>query len=230
VILHALSPPEIVHIARVSGLDIDETLQRLRAAGIHSIPGGGAEILVDEIRQAVSPAKGTAADWLDVTRIAHRLGLRSTATMVYGMTETLEQRVEHLLRIRELQDETSGFTAFIPWSFSAEGTALGHTLAERPDWRPATGADYLRIVAVARLVLDNIDHLQASWVTQGPKIAQIALRYGVDDFGSTMMEENVVRAAGTAFRMPIEEIERVIRDAGFVPRRRNTRYERLDPA
>jgi cyclic dehypoxanthinyl futalosine synthase len=227
VILHALSPPEIRHIARISRLSVPETLARLRAAGLHSLPGGGAEILVDEVRRAVSPHKGTPAQWLDVMREAHRQGIRSTATMMYGAIETLEQRMEHLLRIRALQDETGGFRAFIPWSFQPNRSPLGEELKARPDWQPATACDYLRTVAVARLVLDNIDNIQGSWVTQGIQIAQISLRYGVNDFGSTMMEENVVSAAGTRFDVQVREIERNIRAAGFEPRRRNTRYELL---
>ena len=218
--LHALSPTEILHIAQLAGLSIEETIRRLRAAGLDSIPGGGGEILVDEVREAISPRKDKADEWLGVMRTAHQLGMRTTATMMYGSIETPQQRVEHLLRLRELQDETGGFTAFIPWSFQPHGTRLGG--------HKATGYDYLRTVAISRLVLDNIENIQASWVTQGAKIAQISLRYGVNDFGSTMLEENVVKAAGTSFVMSIEEIERQIREAGYEPRRRNTLYELID--
>lgn len=214
--LHALSPTEILHIAKGSNVGVEETLSRLRAAGLDTIPGGGGEILVDEVRQAISPRKDKADEWLGVMRAAHGLGMRTTATMMYGSVETPAQRVEHLLRIRELQDETGGFTAFIPWSFQPHGTQVPA--------RKATGYDYLRTVAVSRLVLDNIENIQASWVTQGAKIAQISLRFGVNDFGSTMFEENVVRAAGTSFAMSVEEIQRQIREAGYEPRQRDTLY------
>jgi cyclic dehypoxanthinyl futalosine synthase len=214
--LHALSPTEILHIARISGLTVEQTITRLRAAGLDTIPGGGGEILVDEVRRAVSPRKDTTDEWLGVMRAAHNLGMRTTATMMYGSIETPAQRIEHLLRIRDLQDDTGGFTAFIPWSFQPHGTPMGGARA--------TGYDYLRTVAVARLVLDNVENIQASWVTQGPKIAQISLRFGVNDFGSTMFEEHVVRAAGTSFVMSIEEIERQIRQAGYQPLRRDTLY------
>lgn len=227
VILHALSPTEIIYIAKISKLNLEETLARLKAAGLHSIPGGGAEMLVDEVRQIIAPLKDKADEWLEVMRVAHRLGIRSTVTMMYGTVETLEQRMEHLMKVRELQDEGKGLTAFILWSFSPNGTPLGEELMRSGKWRKATGYDYLRSAAVSRLILDNVDNVQASWVTQGTKIAQISLRYGVNDFGSTMMEENVVSAAGTRFDVQIQEIERCIREAGYVPRRRNTRYELL---
>jgi cyclic dehypoxanthinyl futalosine synthase len=222
--IHSFSATEILYIAHISHLSINETLRRLRQAGLDSLPGAGAEILDDDVRLDIAFRKDTTEQWLDVHRTAHRLGMRSTATMMYGSYETVEQRVNHLRRIRELQDETGGFTAFIAWSFQPNGTALA------ADTRcnaliKATGYDYLRTVAVARLYLDNIENLQASWVTQGPKIAQISLKYGVNDFGSTMMEENVVSAAGTKFVMPIPEIERLIHEAGYELRRRNTRYE-----
>lgn len=219
VILHAFSPAELIYIARISKLPLADTLVRLREAGLDSVPGGGAEILTDRVRQAISPLKDTAAEWLDCMRTAHSVGLRTTATMMYGSVDTWEDRLEHLLKVRALQDETGGFTAFIPWSFQPDGTDL-------PGER-ASAFDYLRTVAVSRLILDNIPHLQASWVTQGPKVAQIALRYGLDDFGSTMMEENVVSAAGCAFTMPVEEIERLIRSAGYTPMRRTTQYRRI---
>ncbi len=215
--LHALSPPEVLHLARVSRLSVREVLERLKAAGLDSLPGGGAELLVDSVRERVSPRKARAEEWLGVMREAHYLGIPTTATMVYGFGESAEERVEHLLKIRELQDETGGFTAFIAWSFQPEGTAIGG--------RRASGYEYLRVVATARLILDNIPHIQASWLTQGPKIGQAALHFGVDDFGSTVLEENVITAPGARFLIPLEELERLIRAAGYEPRRRNTRYE-----
>jgi len=217
--LHALSATEIRWIARVSGISVEEALSRLRAAGLNTIPGA-SEMLVDEVRRQVSPLKETADEWIGLMRTAHRMGIRTSATMMYGSVETLEQRIEHLLRVRALQDETGGFTAFIPWPFQPDGTRL--------PLRKTGAFDYLRTVAVSRLMLDNVDNIQASWVTQGPKIAQVSLRYGVNDFGSTMMEENVVRAAGTCFLMPIEEIRRLIRDAGYEPRLRDTLYRLLE--
>ncbi|HIE52278.1 MAG TPA: dehypoxanthine futalosine cyclase [Armatimonadetes bacterium] len=227
--LHALSATEIFYLARLSRLPLEETIRRLHAAGLDSIPGGGAEILVEEVRRQISPRKETPEQWLEVHRIAHQLGLNTTATMMYGSVETLEHRIEHLLRLRALQDESLAagrgqFTAFIPWSFQPRGTAL----ATRRPLKKTRGVDYLRTVAVARLLLDNIENLQASYVTQGPKIAQIGLKFGLNDFGSTMMEENVVRAAGTNFLLPVEELKRLIREAGYEPRRRNTRYELLE--
>ncbi|MDW8206527.1 MAG: cyclic dehypoxanthinyl futalosine synthase, partial [Chloroherpetonaceae bacterium] len=202
VILHAFSPAELIYIARISKLSLAEMFARLKRAGLDSVPGGGAEILTDRVRETISPYKDTADAWLNCMREAHRAGIRSTVTMMYGSVDTIEDRVEHLIRARALQDETGGFTAFIPWSFQPDGTEL-------PGIERASAFDYLRTVAVSRLMLDNIPHMQASWVTQGPKIAQIALRYGLNDFGSTMMEENVVSSAGCAFTMPIEEIERL---------------------
>jgi cyclic dehypoxanthinyl futalosine synthase len=219
VILHAFSPAELIYLARISKLPLDETLRRLKAAGLDSIPGGGAEILTDRVREQIAPYKDTAEEWLDCMRTAHKVGLRTTVTMMYGSVDTWEDRLEHLLKTRALQDETGGCTAFIPWSFQPDGTELG---GER-----ASAFDYLRTVAVSRLMLDNIPHMQASWVTQGPKVAQVALRYGLDDFGSTMMEENVVSSAGCAFTMPIEEMERLIREAGYLPMRRTTQYRHL---
>ena len=221
VINHAFSPAELIYIAKISKLSLAEMFARLKAAGLDSVPGGGAEILTDRVRETISPFKDTAEEWLNCMREAHKAGLRSTVTMMYGSADTLEDRVEHLVKSRELQDETGGFTAFIPWSFQPDGTEL--------DYERASAFDYLRTVAVARLMLDNIPHMQASWVTQGPKVAQIALRYGLNDFGSTMMEENVVSSAGCAFTMPIEEMERLIQEAGYTPMRRTTQY-RLLPA
>ncbi len=219
VILHAFSPAELIYIAKISKLSLAEMFQRLKAAGLDSVPGGGAEILTDRVRESISPYKDTAEEWLECMREAHRAGLRTTVTMMYGSVDTMEDRVEHLIKSRELQDETGGFTAFIPWSFQPDGTEL--------EGERASAFDYLRTVAVSRLMLDNIPHMQASWVTQGPKVAQVALRYGLNDFGSTMMEENVVSSAGCAFTMPIEEMERLISEAGYEPMRRTTQYQLL---
>ncbi len=218
--LHALSPPEVVHISRLSRLPVPAVIDRVVAAGLDSIPGGGAEILVDRVRRLLNCySKATADEWLDVMRHAHRAGLRTTATMMYGTVETPEERVEHLLRLRELQDETGGFTAFIAWSYQPEHTELGGA--------EATGVEYLRTLALARLVLDNFDNLQASWVTQGGKVGQLSLAYGANDMGSVMIEENVVRAAGASYCMDEIEIVRNIENAGFVPKRRNMHYEIL---
>ncbi len=219
IILHAFSPAELIYIAKISSLSLAEMFARLKAAGLDSVPGGGAEILTDRVRETISPYKDTADEWLECMREAHKAGLRSTVTMMYGSVDTYEDRIEHLVRSRELQDETGGFTAFIPWSFQPDGTEL--------EGERASAFDYLRTVAVSRLMLDNIPHMQASWVTQGPKIAQIALKYGLNDFGSTMMEENVVSSAGCAFTMPIEEMERLIEVAGYQPMRRTTQYQLL---
>ena len=216
--LHALSPPEIIHLSRLSRLPVPQVLERLIAAGLDSVPGGGAEILVDRVRKLLNCYnKATADEWLDVMRHAHRAGLRTTATMMYGTVETLEERLEHLFRLRELQDETGGFTAFITWSYQPQHTELGGA--------EATGVEYLRTLAVARLVLDNFDNLQASWVTQGGKVGQLSLAFGANDMGSVMIEENVVRAAGAAYCMDEIEIVRNIENAGFVAKRRNMHYE-----
>jgi cyclic dehypoxanthinyl futalosine synthase len=221
--LHALSPPEVIHLSRLSRLPVPQVIDRLIDAGLDSIPGGGAEILVDRVRKALNCySKATADEWLDVMRHAHRAGLRTTATMMYGTVETDEERLEHLFRLRALQDETGGFTAFIAWSYQPEHTELGGG--------EATGMDYLRTLATARLVLDNFDNLQASWVTQGGKVGQLSLAYGANDMGSVMIEENVVRAAGAAYCMDEIEIVRNIENAGFIPKRRNMHYEILgDP-
>jgi len=218
--LHSLSAPEISYLSKRSDLSIRETLQRLIAAGLDSLPGGGAEILEDQVRQQVSPNKVSADGWFEVMETAHELGLRTTATMVYGLGETTAQRVEHLIRVRELQDRTNGFTAFIPWSFQPG----------RTQWpgRPATGADYLRVVVLARLVLDNVPHLQAGWVTEGPDLAQLALSFGADDFGGVLMEERVVRATGLSHTMTPQQVVSLIREAGFVPAQRTTQYEVLE--
>ena len=225
--LHALSPPEVLHIAKMNNLTTPQVIERLVAAGLDSIPGGGAEILVDRVRKLLNCyGKATADEWLRVMGEAHRAGLRTTATMMYGTVETDEERLEHMLRLRALQDETGGFTAFITWSFQPDHTELGsaHDLSE------ATGIDYLRTLAMARIVLDNFDNLQASWVTQGGKVGQLSLAYGANDMGSVMIEENVVRAAGAAYCMDEVEIVVNIEDAGFTAKRRNMHYEVLgDP-
>ena len=214
--VHGFSPPEIVFLSHQTGLSLTQVLERLVSAGLNSIPGGGAEILVDRVRSALSPRKCTAAQWLEVMAAAHRLGLATTATMMFGHLETLAERTEHLLKIRDLQDETRGFTAFIPWSFQPGGTALGGETAG--SW------EYLKTLAVSRLVLDNVPNLQVSWVTQGAKIAQIALSFGANDFGSTMLEENVVAATGVTFRLSETEIRRLITSAGYEPRIRDHGY------
>jgi len=222
--LHALSPPELVHIAGRSGLGVGETIERLKEAGLGSVPGGGAEILSEGVRSRLSPHKCSADDWIAVMREAHSRGLRTTATMMFGSLETPRDRVEHLLRVRALQDETGGFTAFIPWTFQPAHTELeGRT----PDGSNAGAADYLRTLAAARLLLDNVPNIQASWVTQGAKVAQVALAFGANDFGSTMIEENVVAAAGVDYRISEAEIIRHIADAGFRPRRRDVLYRDL---
>lgn len=218
--LHALSPPEVIHLSRLAQLPVPEVLARLIAAGLDSVPGGGAEILVDRVRKLLHCyGKASADEWLDVMRHAHRAGLRTTATMMYGTVETDEERLEHLLRLRALQDETGGFTAFITWSYQPDHTELSG--------REATGIDYLRTLALSRLVLDNFDNLQASWVTQGGKVGQLSLAYGANDMGSVMIEENVVRAAGASYCMDELEIVRNIEDAGFAAKRRNMHYELL---
>jgi cyclic dehypoxanthinyl futalosine synthase len=221
--LHALSPPEVIHISRLSQLPVPEVIERLVAAGLDSIPGGGAEILVDRVRKLLNCyGKASASEWLDVMRHAHRAGLRTTATMMYGHVERVDERIEHLVRLRELQDETGGFTAFITWSYQPEHTELGGD--------EATGLEYLRMLALSRIVLDNFPSLQASWVTQGGKVGQLSLAFGANDMGSVMIEENVVRAAGASYCMDEVEIVRNIEDAGFVPKRRNMHYEILgDP-
>jgi len=225
--LHALSPPEVIHLSRLSQLPVPAIIDRLIAAGLDSIPGGGAEILVDRVRKQLHCyGKATSDEWLDVMRHAHRAGLRTTATMMYGTVETDAERIEHMVRLRDLQDETGGFTAFITWSFQPDHTELGveHQITE------ATGVDYLRTLAMARIVLDNFDNLQASWVTQGGKVGQLSLAYGANDMGSVMIEENVVRAAGASYCMDELEIVRNIEDAGFRAKRRSMHYDVLgDP-
>jgi cyclic dehypoxanthinyl futalosine synthase len=221
--LHALSPPEVLHISRLNQVPVPTVIERLVTAGLDSIPGGGAEILVDRVRKRLNCyTKASADEWIDVMREAHRAGLRTTATMMYGTVETDEERMEHLLRLRALQDETGGFTAFITWSYQPEHTEYGG--------HEATGVEYLRTLALSRIVLDNFDNLQASWVTQGGKVGQLSLFYGANDMGSVMIEENVVRAAGASYCMDELEIVSNVEDAGFAPKRRNMHYEILgDP-
>jgi cyclic dehypoxanthinyl futalosine synthase len=215
--IHGLSPAEVHHICRVSNLSVEEALRRLMAAGLDSIPGGGAEVLSDRVRNIIGIAKGSTAEWLEVMEAAHRLGMRTTATMMFGHVETLEERVDHLLHLRDLQDRTGGFTAFIAWTFQPENTAMAGD--------EATSFQYLRTLAVARVMLDNFPNVQASWVTQGGKIGQVSLRFGANDFGSLMIEENVVSAAGAHFRLTEAEIARSIQAAGFAPKRRTMQYE-----
>jgi cyclic dehypoxanthinyl futalosine synthase len=221
--LHALSPPEVIHISRLTQIPVPAVIERLVAAGLDSIPGGGAEILVDRVRQLLHCyGKASADEWIDVMRHAHRAGLRTTATMMYGTVETDAERIEHLMRLRDLQDETGGFTAFITWSFQPEHTERGGY--------EATGVEYLRTLAIARIFLDNFENLQASWVTQGGKVGQLSLAFGANDMGSVMIEENVVRAAGASYCMDEVEIVENIEDAGFAAKRRNMHYEILgDP-
>ena len=218
--IHSLSPAEIIQTGRLSGLSMPETLQRLHHAGLDSLPGGGAEILVDEVRGKISPNKIGWRAWADVMQAAHRLGMATTATMMFGVGEQPEDVVEHLFRIRELQAETGGFTAFIPWTYQPANTELGG--------ETASGVEYLKVLALSRLVLDNVPNIQASWVTQGAGLAQVALSFGANDLGGTMLEENVVAAAGVKFRMSQEEIIALVRGAGFVPVRRTTTYETLE--
>ncbi|MBC9783154.1 dehypoxanthine futalosine cyclase [Heliobacterium chlorum] len=217
--IHSFSPPEIAHIAEKSGLTIDEVIARLHEAGLDSIPGGGAEILDDRVRHYISPRKIGWRLWMDVMQAAHRQGLKTTATMMYGSVETPEERIMHMIRVREAQDETGGFTAFIPWSFQPANTALGGSAS--------TGVEYVKILALSRLMLDNVPNIQASWVTQGAKMAQVALQFGANDFGGTMLEENVVRAAGVVNRVPLDEIVRCIRETGKEPVQRDTLYRIL---
>jgi len=220
--LHCFSPPEIHNIHLISGLDYETILGRLKAAGLNSLPGGGGEILDDEVRKRVS-TKCTTAEWLDVMRAVHKLGLRSTATMMFGIGDNVGHRVRHLQRVRDLQDETGGFTAFIPWTFQRENTALGKRIKEEP-----TGIDYLKMLSVSRLFLDNIEHFQSSWLTQGLKLGQAALRFGADDMGSVMIEENVVSAAGAHNVADEKELRYQIREAGFIPQQRDILYRHIN--
>jgi cyclic dehypoxanthinyl futalosine synthase len=218
--VHGFSPPEVMHFASLSGLPPSRVLDRLIAAGLDSIPGGGAEILVDRVRREIAPNKCSAGQWLEVMGLAHVKGLLTTATMMFGHVETLEDRVDHLLAVRDQQDRTHGFTAFIPWTFQPDNTALPA--------RKATSIEYLRLLALARLVLDNVPNLQVSWVTMGAKIGQLGLFFGANDFGSTMIEENVVASSGVSFRMSQELMQGVIREAGFVPRQRRMDYSLVE--
>ena len=221
--IHGLSPPEVVHMAKVDGITVDRALDLFIKAGLGSIPGGGAEILVDRVRSRIAPGKCDTDSWLSVMAKAHERGLFTTATMMFGSLDTPEDRIEHLDRLRDLQDQSlaggkGSFTAFIPWTFQPENTAMA-------DIRPATSVEYLRMLAVSRLYLDNFPHVQASWVTQGAKIAQLALTFGADDLGSTMIEENVVAAAGAHFRLSRAEMVRLCNDMGFEARQRDTFYK-----
>jgi cyclic dehypoxanthinyl futalosine synthase len=219
--IHGFSPPEFQHFAETFRMPLREVIAQFKAAGLGSIPGGGGEILVDRVRKRIAPLKINSDQWLEVMQVAHELGLKSSATMMFGHVETIEDRVEHLQRIREQQDRSGGFTAFICWTFQPQHTVLKVT-------QPTGVSEYLRMQALARIFLDNIENIQSSWVTQGPNIGQIALRYGANDFGSVMMEENVVSSAGTTFRLDAAQIESLIRDAGYEPRRRNNWYELLN--
>ncbi len=216
---HCFSAPEIVNIAEVSGLTLGDTIARLRDAGLQSIPGGGAEILDDDVRHRISRLKSSSKDWIEVHRAAHSLGLRTPDTMMFGCGETIEQRVNHFEIVRRIQEETGGFTAFIPWAFQRENTSLGRFVKQE-----ATAVEYLKTLAVSRLFLDNIVNIQSSWVTPGLKTCQLGLRFGGNDVGSIMIEENVVSAAGTHNRASEEELRRLIRDAGFIPKQRDTLY------
>jgi cyclic dehypoxanthinyl futalosine synthase len=217
--IHGFSPSEFVHFQRVFQMPVEEILRLFMQAGLGSIPGGGGEILVDRVRRRVSPLKAMSNDWLGVMDTAHRLGLKSTATMMFGHAETLEDRIEHLDRVREQQDQTRGFTAFIAWTFQAENTKLR---------APTVGAhEYLRMQALSRIYLDNVANIQSSWVTQGPEIGQLALRFGANDLGSVMLEENVVSQAGATFRMSINDMRRLIQDLGYEPHQRDNWYRLL---
>ncbi|MGE3819473.1 MAG: cyclic dehypoxanthinyl futalosine synthase [Isosphaeraceae bacterium] len=219
--IHGFSPPEIHFFHKKFRMPLVEVLSRLKDAGLGSLPGGGGEILVDRVRKAITRGKVLTDDWLNVHRVWHELGGRSTATMMFGHVETLEERIEHLERIRQLQDETGGLTAFISWTFQPEHTEMADV--------PAAGAfEYLRVQAVSRLYLDNVANIQSSWVTQGPKIGQIALFFGANDMGSLMIEENVVSSAGTVYHQSVAELRRSITEAGFIPRQRNVFYEYVD--
>jgi cyclic dehypoxanthinyl futalosine synthase len=219
--LHAFSPPEVKFIAKKERMSFAEVIGRLKAAGLMSIPGGGAEILSDGVRKEIlALPKCSAEEWIDINRQAHLHGLRTSATMMYGMGEGLEPRVEHMQRIRDLQDETEGFTAFISWTFQ-------HDHTDMPEVPETYAHEYLKTLAVSRIFIDNIQHFQTSWVTQGKKIGQLALKFGADDMGSIMIEENVVSAAGTSFKMSQEEMERLIEQAGYRPRQRSNLYERF---
>jgi len=214
--IHGFSPSEFVHFRDVFNLPMEDILRQFKAAGLGSVPGGGGEILVDRVRKLVSPLKAMSSDWLEVMDVAHRLGLNSSATMMFGHVETVEDRIEHLDRLREQQDRSKGFTAFIGWTFQPENTKLR---------APTVGAhEYLRTQALARIYLDNFENVQSSWVTQGPEIGQVALKFGANDLGSIMIEENVVSQAGATFRMGVADMQRLIRDLGYEPRQRDNWY------
>ena len=217
--IHSFTATEIQHFANSAGLSILETLKRLQAAGLDSLPGGGAEILVDDVRRRISPKKIMTDDWLNVMRLAHSIGMKSTATMVIGFGETLAQRLEHMQKVRDLQDETGGFRAFITWTYQPMHTALGGN--------KVSAQDYMKTLSMTRIFMDNVEHIQGSWVTQGERIGQLTLAFGADDLGSIMLEENVVRAAGTSFDMSTRKMIDLIRSAGRIPAKRNTRYEVL---
>jgi cyclic dehypoxanthinyl futalosine synthase len=224
--IHAFSPPEIIHFARLSDLTIREVLMILKESGLDSIPGGGAEILVDKVRGIISPKKIKSDEWIEMMETAHGLGIPSSATMMFGSVEKKADIIKHLFRLRELQDRTGGFTAFIPWTFQPLNTELRIKSSEFGVKNfTTTGVEYLKVLALSRIILNNFKNIQVSWVTQGPKMAQVALKFGANDFGSTMIEENVVSAAGTAYRMSKEEIIEIIKDAGYIPAQRNTLYE-----
>ena len=217
--IHGFSPSEFIHFREVFNLPLEEIIRRFKDAGLGSIPGGGGEILVDRVRKRISPLKAMSDDWMSVMDVAHRLGLKSTATMMFGHVETIEDRIEHLERVRAQQDKTGGFTAFIAWTFQAENTRLK---------APTVGAhEYLRVQALARIYLDNVPNIQSSWVTQGQEIGQIALKFGANDLGSIMIEENVVSQAGTTYRMGVADMQRLIRDLGYEPRQRDNWYNLL---
>ena len=217
--IHSFTATEIQYFAKQEGLSTLETLKRLREAGLDSLPGGGAEILVDEVRKKVSPKKISSYDWLNVMKAAHSIGMKSTATMVIGFGETMEQRIEHMEKIRNLQDETGGFRAFIMWSFQPGNTKLGG--------EKVSSLDYMKTLALSRIYLDNIEHIQGSWVTQGERIGQLTLGFGADDLGSIMLEENVVKAAGTSYEMSIQKMVDLIKNIGCIPAQRDTEYKIL---
>jgi cyclic dehypoxanthinyl futalosine synthase len=216
---HCFSAPEIVNIAEVSGLSLYDTLSRLRDAGLDSVPGGGAEILDDDVRRRISRLKCSTQEWVDVHRTSHQVGLRTTATMMFGTGETIEQRMNHFDVVRQIQEDTGGFTAFIPWAYQRENTSLGHFVKE-----DSTAVEYLKMLALSRLYFENILNIQSSWVTPGLKTCQLGLRFGGNDVGSIMIEENVVSAAGAHHRASEEELRRLIRDAGFIPKQRDSLY------
>ena len=219
--VHGFSPPEIHHFTKVNNLTLEQVLSRLKDAGLGSLPGGGAEILVDRVRSEITRGKVMTDDWLNVMRVWHKLGGRSSATMMFGHVETLEERIEHLQRIRDLQDETSGFTAFICWTFQPDNTQMS-------EYPPAGSFEYLKMQSIARLFLDNVPSIQSSWVTQGLKVGQLSLMFGANDMGSLMIEENVVAEAGTVHYLTLDQIRDAISEFGFEPRQRNVHYEVLD--